>query len=104
MESTEIRDKQITGSSNYNVDHRDIYARLHHATSYWTPANSDYDDPWLQVDFLSPVTIDGIDTQGGGASSYVKTFAIAYSNNGITFDVYKQDDVDKVRLNGPFLC
>ena len=96
MESTEIRDNQITASSNYDVYYRDIYARLKHTTAYWTPANSDYDNPWLQVDFMSNVIIDGIDTQGGGGASWVKSYTVSYGNDGITFDVYKQNNVEKV--------
>ncbi len=96
MESTEIRDNQISTSSNYDVDIRDIFARLNHPNQYWTPANSDYDNPWLTVDFRSIVTVDGIATQGGGLTSRTKTFTVSYSNDGITFDVYKENGVEKV--------
>ena len=89
MESTEIRDSQINASSNYDVYHRDIYARLNHPTSYWTPVSSD-SNPWLQIDFKSITTVDSIRTQGG------KTYTVSYGNDGVTFKVYTEKGVDKV--------
>ena len=97
MKSTEIRANQISTSSTYSISHKSIYARLDHPKLYWSPAKSDYDNPWLQVDFKSEVTVDGIDTQGGGLASYVKTFTVNKGSDGILFDIYKEDNVEKVK-------
>jgi hypothetical protein len=97
MKSTEIGANQITASSNYGIFYTSIYARLDHPKGYWTPADSDYDNPWLQVAFKSEVTVDGIDTQGGGLASYVKTFTVSKGSDGILFDIYKDDNVEKVK-------
>jgi hypothetical protein len=97
MKSTEIRANQISTSSTYSISHKSIYARLDHPKLYWSPAKSDYDNPWLQVDFKSEVTVDGIDTQGGARASYVKTFTVSKGSDGILFDIYKEDDVEKVK-------
>ena len=97
MESTEIRDNQISASSNYDVNNRDIYARLNYPRRYWTPTFMDNSNPWVQIDLQTILTVDGIDTQGGGdGGSWVKTFTVSYSNDGITFDVYEQSGVEKV--------
>ncbi|CAB4013337.1 lactadherin-like isoform X2, partial [Paramuricea clavata] len=96
MKSNEIGANQITASSTYSISHTSIYARLDYPEIYWSPANSDYDNPWLQVDFKSLVTVDGIDTQGGGWGSYVKTFTVSKGNDGILFDIYKDHGVEKI--------
>ena len=100
MESTEISDKQITASSYYSEYYHGIYGRLGlPEDSYWCPSNSDYDAPWLQVDFKSKVSVNGIDTQGGlgSWSSLTKTFTVSYRNDGINFEVFKENGVDKVK-------
>lgn len=102
MESTQIGDKQIMASSYYTEYYHGIYGRLGQPEdSYWCPANSDYDAPWLQVDFKSKVSVDGIDTQGGPGSwsSLTKTFTISYGNDGIIFEVFKENGVDKVKIS-----
>ena len=96
MESTEIGDKQITASSYYSNENHGIYGRLNHPTRYWCPKNNDYVTPWLQVGFRSEVSVDGVDTQGGGISSRTKTFTVSYGSDGIAFEVYKIDGVEKV--------
>ena len=100
MESTEIADKQITASSYYTVKYRGIYGRLNGPTdAYWCPDNDDYDAPWFQVDFMSEVSVDGIDTQGGvgSYSSRTETFTVSYGSDGIIFEVYKENGGDKVK-------
>ncbi|XP_028399330.1 uncharacterized protein LOC114522780 [Dendronephthya gigantea] len=90
MESTAIRDSEISASSNYDVYHRDIYARLNHMTGYWTPAIAD-SNPWLQIDFKSTTTVDSISTQGA------KTFTVSYGDDGVAFTVFTDfTDLDKI--------
>ena len=97
MMSTVIRDSQITASTNYDGEYRDIYARLNHPTG-WSPANNDYSSPWLQVDFTLVLTVDAIETQGGGVLSYTKTYSISYGNDGISFQTYDENGAEKVKL------
>ena len=97
MQSTEIRDAQINASSNYDVYYRDNYARLNHPTSFWRTDNSDNVNPWLQIDFLSETIVNSIETQGGSTSSRVETYTVSYGNDGVTFQIYKENGVDKVK-------
>ena len=51
----------------------------------WRADNGDQ-NPWIQVDFLRPVTVTGIITQGrSGSDQWVTTYKLAYSDDGITW-------------------
>ena len=75
MEGGEIADSQITGSS-HTSDNYPWKARLHNDDGFWSPEIED--EIWLQIDFLEPVGITGIQTQGAGptVAQWVKTLQI----------------------------
>ncbi|XP_072017518.1 lactadherin-like [Amphiura filiformis] len=66
LETGLVMDFQITASS-YHLDKKlPEFARLNH-NNYWAPSTNDYGQHhWLQVDFLSPVDMKRIQTQGTG--------------------------------------
>ena len=69
MEDRTIADSQISASSVYNVGFQwfAYNGRLNSPDHFFWHANlfSVDPNPWIQVDFLTPVYISGIITQGG---------------------------------------
>ncbi|XP_043841524.1 lactadherin isoform X2 [Dromiciops gliroides] len=58
----------------------------------WTASNYDK-NPWIQVNLLREMRITGIKTQGAsrtGSSEYLRTFKVAYSNDGYIFEFVKE--------------
>lgn len=106
MESGAISDKQIHASSEWNVNHAAIYARLHLLATpgkvgAWSAAMVDANQ-WLQVDLGSQnSTITRVATQGRNDThnQWVTKYKLQYSNEGINFQYYKEqgETTDKVR-------
>ena len=69
----------MTASSQY-LDLAPYHGRLH-KTKFW--ASNGYEaSSWLQVDFLKPVVITGIQTQGAGTKAqYATRVQIQYGND-----------------------
>ncbi|XP_072043973.1 uncharacterized protein [Amphiura filiformis] len=76
MEDGTIADDQITASSNHSVANSDTlnfepWRARPSGSLYWRPHENTLDmlqDQWIQVDFLEPVIITGIQTQGNDQS------------------------------------
>ncbi|XP_069492582.1 coagulation factor V [Ambystoma mexicanum] len=88
-----ISNYQIT-ASNYVDRWEPQLARLHNAGSYnaWSTEMNKTDFPWIQVDFLKPVHLTGIQTQGARQifnQLYVKEFFITYSNDKRNWILFK---------------
>lgn len=104
MENGEIRDDQITSSSQKNEKVRAAYGRL----NFKAIANSDVMGAWgsatsdlnqlLQVDFKRFAIITGVSTQGRQEyDNFVKSYTISFSDDGGNFHGYKVGEVLKVR-------
>ena len=81
LEDRTVQDHQMTASSEYP----DLYAykgRLRNTGQFWATETWDYVSPWLQVDFIKPVVITGIQTQGAGTIAQWPTrVQIQYGND-----------------------
>ncbi|XP_072015031.1 uncharacterized protein [Amphiura filiformis] len=79
LEDGSVTDNQFTASSVY-ADLSPYKGRLNNAR-FWA-ASSGSLPCWLQVDFLTPVVITGIKTQGAGTvGQWIKTFQVKYGTD-----------------------
>ena len=71
----------------------------------WIAADDD-SNPWLQVDFITNVTVSGIATQGEDAGvAWVKSYQISYGDRKHFLADYHEDGLVKVRrINVYFEC
>lgn len=101
MENYNISNSQISASSYAGAVHAASNGRLNFdpdnilIAGSWSAAVSDFDQPWLQVDFLEKVTTAKVATQGRLLDSkryfqWVKTYSLNYSQDGIDFEAYEQ--------------
>ena len=93
MENGEIRDEQITASSEWSDEFRASNARVKsnkNAGGYVAWAAGGGGSQWLQVDFQKYTIITGISTQGRRSlDEYVKSYTISFSDDGKSFYSYK---------------
>jgi hypothetical protein len=109
MEDRSILDSQILASSTKDYQTSGAaYARLNLTTignissDSWIAAEND-NDPWLQVDFISNVTISEISTQGlENRSSYVTSYALAFGNKSDSLQDYQVNGQVKVNIVNAF--
>ena len=98
MESGEIRNDQITASSEY-PSYPASSARLNLIleAGAWSADKTDLHQ-WLQVDFERSTIITGISTQGiHYGSEFVTNYTISFSDDEQNFHGYKPRGVLKVR-------
>ena len=101
MENGNIRDSQITASSQNDYGHRVQNGRLNFRarsgrTGAWSSGRIDRNQ-WLQVDFQRTTIITGVSTQGRQeATQFVKSYTISFSNDGKGFRSYKPGGLVKV--------
>ena len=94
MESRTILDAQISASSQMDSNHSASHARLHlqadgSTSGGWSALTNDVNQ-WLQVDFGSYTLVTQIATQGeNGYSNWVSKYRLKYSDDGSTFQFYK---------------
>ena len=63
----------------------------------WIAADDD-SNPWLQVDFITNVTVSGIATQGEDAgTAWVKSYEICYGDHKHMLADYQEDAREKVK-------
>ncbi|XP_056435160.1 coagulation factor V-like [Gadus chalcogrammus] len=92
LESGSVKDSQIT--SNHVRGHWEPHlARLNNKGNYnaWS---TDKDNSWIQVDFLRPVVISQVATQGAKErlqSQYVVNYTISYSTDRKSWIFFKGD-------------
>ncbi|XP_032371119.1 coagulation factor V isoform X5 [Etheostoma spectabile] len=100
MESRLIEDHQITASSTasswYSGPWKPSLARLNTqgTINAWQAKHGDMNQ-WLQVELPTVKKITGIMTQGAkslGKQMYVMSYALQYSNNGIHWNQYTDDE------------
>ena len=98
MENGAILDGQIRASSELDVDNAAIQGRLYFKATgtkqgAWSAAQSNRKQ-WLQVDLGSQFTkVTRIATQGqnGGNTQWVKRYKLQYSNDGVSFQNYREE-------------
>ena len=94
MENGQIRDAQITASSENDEDHAAVQGRLNFKagrgkTGAWS-AYGNLVNQWLQVDLGRYSIVTGIVTQGRNAHpQWVTLYELQYSEDGVTFVYYK---------------
>ena len=102
MENGNISDGQITVSSKLWADVPASNGRLNFPGSgsnpgAWLPAKTDL-NPWLQVDFQRSTIVTGISTQGrSDYNQFVKKYSISFSDDEVTFNFFKVDNIVEVR-------
>ncbi len=105
MISGEISDEQISASSQYDDSNSAATkGRLRlkfgaESEGGWVVANGETNvDQWLQIDLLGQNTkVTGVATQGrDNYNHWVKTYKLQYSNNGVNFQYFREQNADKV--------
>lgn len=103
MENGDISDAQITASTSWNSNHAPAQARLNFQETAvkagsWAAAVNDVNQ-WLQIDLHDTNTVvAGVASQGrdyssswyGPHSQWVTKYKLQYSNDGVSFDYYKE--------------
>ena len=90
-----ISDDQISASSQQDGNRTAAQARLHLKgdgvmVGGWSALRNDLNQ-WLQVDFGSYTRVTRVATQGSYSNDqWVTKYRLQYSNDGITFQVYKK--------------
>ena len=104
MESRDITDRQISASSELDANHAAHQGRLHFretstkAGSWSVPAKNLNSLQWLQVDLNQLTNVTGVATQGrnntnvwrGNHSQWVTAYKLQFSEDGFTFQYYKE--------------
>ena len=90
MEKGAITDGQISSSSQLDANHEASQGRLNLKGSWSAYANDA--EQWLQIDLGSnPVTVTRVATQGSNLQSqWVINYTLKYSDDGLNFQLYKQ--------------
>ena len=96
LESEKVNDSQISASSYY-LNYSPLEGRLNNKKAWCTSSNNRF----LQIDLLEVRHVSALATQGykGSFSSYVKTYEIKYSYDGVKWFDYKDDSGKKKVLN-----
>jgi hypothetical protein len=97
MQSGKIPDSRITASSIWDRNWVPSYGRLH-GNKCWIAGRPPDTNQWLQIDFKYKATVTEILTQARpNVYQWVKSYTIAYSDDGMNFTTYKGDEgQDKV--------
>uniref|UniRef100_H3DDB2 EGF like repeats and discoidin domains 3 n=1 Tax=Tetraodon nigroviridis TaxID=99883 RepID=H3DDB2_TETNG len=98
MEGGIISNQQITASSTHRAlfglqKWYPYFARLNRKglVNAWTAAENDR-WPWIQINLQRRMRVTGLITQGAkrfGSAEYVKSYKVAYSDDGKTWRTYK---------------
>jgi len=104
MENYKITVAQISASSQYGADYAPNYGRLHFKAGGgynggWSGKASNLNQ-WFQIDLRIATNVTFVATQGrnGHFNQWVTMYKLQYSEDGATFQVYKQtgENSDKV--------
>ncbi|KAL9970507.1 hypothetical protein ACROYT_G022893 [Oculina patagonica] len=94
-----IPDARMTASTFHNINYSPYYGRLNGTKGYgaWcTKTKSDRTD-YLQVDMGAVRSVCAVATQGhGGGSHWTTSYKVHLSTDGVTWNVYKENNVEKV--------
>ncbi|XP_028408770.1 uncharacterized protein LOC114531336 isoform X2 [Dendronephthya gigantea] len=87
MASGEISDRQLTAASEASGAPA-IYGRLGGKVGWRGEGSISSFDDWYQVDFVKRAKVTAIKMEGEVSSSFIQTFKLSYSSNGIDFVEY----------------
>ena len=95
-----IPDARITASSYYSANYHPYYGRLNENRGYggWcTNTTTDRTD-YLQVDMGAVYSVCAVATQGY-SSVWITSYKVHLSTVGVTWNSYKENNVEKVTKN-----
>jgi len=94
-----IPDARMTASSYYDIYYYPYYGRLNgiRGDGAWcTKTRTDRTD-YLQVDMGAVHSVCAVETQGhGGGSTWITSYKVHLSTDGVTWNGYKENNVEKV--------
>ena len=105
MENGQIKDDQITASSHFKK-YEPYEGRLNAKGGLGWHAMYTTSKEYLQIDFRGQVNITAVATQGVGQSTepnYVTEYKLNMSDDGITWNEYKENEKAKVQISIPIL-
>ena len=62
----------------------------------WCPSSKSNPNDFIQVDMATVRVICAVATQGKSNGSYTTSYKLAYSVDGAKWNVYKEENVEKV--------
>ena len=96
IEKGSITNAQITASTQHGSPYRSYDARLNSKRGSWIPTSFNTHQ-WLQVDLGKKTSVTEIKTQGRyNYDQWVTSYRVSYSNDGSSFQTYKENNKDKV--------
>ena len=96
IERGSITNAQITASTQHDYQYRSYYARLNSKSGSWIPTSLNAHQ-WLRVDLGKKTSVREIKTQGRyNSNQWVTSYRVSYSNDGSSFQTYKENNKDKV--------
>ena len=93
MKNRQIRDHQISSSSQKNATVSASNARLDNLGA-WMPSVNDV-DKYLNVDFVYRTIVVSVTTQGFG-DGWTSNYQLSYKDNDTVFQEYTEGEVKKV--------
>jgi len=87
----------MTASSTHPKDlpHFGTLNRTRH-NGVWCTAKNQIDEDYLQVDMGAVHSVCAVATQGPRNELWVKSFKLQLSTDGVTWNFYRENDVEKV--------
>ena len=97
--SDAIPDGSFSALTSYNNNRRPWVGRLNLNSWGWLPKTNTNPADYLQIDLLYGYVICAVATQGAaGANQWVTKYKIQLSLNGTTFNIYRENNTEKVSL------
>jgi len=93
-DTSKIPDDKITSSSVYH-QYYPHSGRLN-GSSGWCPSSKSNLNDFIQVDMATVRVICAVATQGKPNGSYTTSYKLSYSVDGVNWNVYKEENIDKV--------
>lgn len=95
LEDKRVRNGLMSATTYYNHALAPWHGRLNHRWS-WS-ARQRNTRQWLQINFVEPMRVKGVATQGRQDSNqWVKRYTLSYSVDGIRYHYYKEGRKIKV--------
>ena len=94
-----IPDGSFSASSSFSDNRRPSVGRLNLDSKGWVPETNNDPTDYLQIDLLYDYVICAVATQGAnGGDEWITKYKIQLSLNGITFNIYRENNAEKVSL------
>ena len=89
-----IPDDQMTATSYYLLCYS--YKGRLNGGSGWCAGSKEITDDYLQVDMGAEYSVCAVATQGKESGSYVTSYTLSFSTDGVTWSTYQEEGEDKV--------